>query len=191
MCENKWSRRRLERPGTRPDLARRSDVQDRIALTRGAYALIDPSDYEFLSQWSWCASPCHGSRGRLVAVRGMLIAGRHVTIYMHREIMGLTFKDGWEVDHLNHNPLDNRRANLRVVTPTANKRRQPSREGSSSRFVGVTWDKTRNRWRAQIQLEGVVTNLGRYATEEEAAAARDAYVLKYDTGHKLNLREAA
>lgn len=73
-----------------------------------------------------------------------------------------------------------------VFMQAANKRYQPSR-GGSSRFVGVTWDSNRCRWRAQIQVEGVVRNLGRFATEVDAARARDAYVITHQTGHELNL----
>lgn len=104
---------------------------------------------------------------------------------MHRAILGLAHGDGLEADHRNHEPLDNRRANLRILTPQANKRWVPSR-GGSSHFVGVTWDRRRKRWRAQIQVDGTVINLGRFETELEAAAARDTYVVQNATGHELN-----
>lgn len=155
-----------------------------IPLTQGQVALVDDADAEWLNQWKWTASRCH--RDKFVALRGERVGGKHRNRYMHREILGLSPGDGLEADHWNHDTLDNRRSNLRIVTPTENKVRVPSR-GGSSRFVGVTYDKARNRWRAQIQVEGTVRNLGRYATEMEAAAARDAYVREHNTGHSLNL----
>lgn len=159
-----------------------------IPLTQGQIAIVDDVDAVALSAWKWCA--CRQSRGRkFVAVRGDRSTGRKRLIYMHRQIMGLTAGDGMEADHLNHDTLDNRRENLRVVTPKQNKRYQPSR-GGSSRFVGVTWDSTRRLWRAQISIDGKVTNLGRYPTEIEAAEARDAHVRGLGIEHKLNLASA-
>lgn len=151
-----------------------------IPLTQGLVAKVDAADAEWLNQWKWSASACH--RGRHVAVR----RGEGRTVYMHREILGLTPGDGLEADHLNHNILDNRRANLRVVTPAQNKEGQPSR-GGSSRFVGVTWDGRRAKWRAQIQVDGKMLNLGRFPSEIDAARARDAFVVVNNTGHRLNL----
>jgi len=156
-----------------------------IPLTQGQVAIVDDADAEWLRRWSWCASKCHGG-GRFVAVRAERVSGSKRTVYMHREVMGLSRGAGLEVDHINHDVLDNRRQNLRVVTPTQNKRWIRSREGSSSAFVGVTWDSARDRWRAQIQVAGRVLNLGRYATEVEAARARDRYVRDNRTGHVLN-----
>jgi hypothetical protein len=156
-----------------------------IELTRGQVALVDPEDLAWLMGWGWFAAATQ--RGRFVAMRGERVDGQLRMVYMHRQIMGLSHGDGLEVDHLNHHTLDNRRSNLRVVTPTANKRGQPSRGGSSA-FVGVTWDSARACWRAQIQVAGIVINLGRFAVEEDAARARDRYVVEHRTGHRLNLR---
>lgn len=150
-----------------------------IPLTRGLITIVDDADAAWLGLHKWSSSKCH--RNKSVAMRR--VGGR--TVYMHREILGLTHGDGMEADHLNHDTLDNQRTNLLAVSPLANKRRQPSRGGSSS-YIGVTFDTDRNRWRAQIQIDGRGINLGRFHSEIEAAAARDAYVLKNNTGHGLN-----
>ena len=153
----------------------------RLPLSQGQYAVIDDADAEWLGQWKWSASRCH--RSKFCAVR----TTRGECIYMHRLILGLDKGDPMEADHINHDTLDNRRANLRTVTSRQNKQYQPSREGSSSRHVGVTWDVQRKLWRAQIQVDGVVTNLGRYQTEAEAALARDEGVRDRGLAHKLNM----
>ncbi len=49
------------------------------------------------------------------------VGGRPVTLYLHREIAGLTPGDGLEVDHINNDRLDNRRSNLRVLTHAQNR----------------------------------------------------------------------
>lgn len=78
---------------------------------------------------------------------------------MHREISHASPSD--IVDHINHDTLDNRRSNLRLVDTAENllNRRLP---------VGVTWCPVRNNWRAVLHMDGKYMNLGRYSSEEEA-----------------------
>jgi hypothetical protein len=157
-----------------------------IVLTQGQVALVDDDDYEWINGYKWTAMRAHRGR-KFVAARSVQIeAGKQRLVYMSRQILGLNYGDSGEADHWNHDTLDNRRENLRLVSSALNKRNQPSR-GGSSRFVGVTWDGQRGRWRAQIQIDGRVINLGRFASEEEAAEARDYYVMANSTGHALNL----
>ena len=66
---------------------------------------------------------------------------------LHKYLMN--YPKGLVVDHINHNTLDNRRCNLRVVTDTINKM---NRKDNTSGFVGV--DKVKSGWRAQIQYKG-------------------------------------
>lgn len=70
------------------------------------------------------------------------------------------------VDHINHKPDDNRLENLRLVTHRKNlsHRKTPG----SSKYPGVTWDKSRNKWLAQIYINGKHKHLGRFTNEEEA-----------------------
>ena len=94
---------------------------------------------------------------------------------------------GFEVDHINHNPLDNRRSNLRIATRSENMRNNRGHATrTGSRFKGVTYhDATRygmpgqvKRWRAYTRIAGKRIWLGYYATEQEAADAYDAYAVK-------------
>ncbi len=94
------------------------------------------------------------------------------TIYLHRLVMAAP--EGVEVDHVNGNPLDNRRANLRLATRSQNAANRPSYRGSS-RFKGVCRANTQSpRWRAWILFEGKSRYLGSYHSEDEAARAYDA-----------------
>lgn len=79
------------------------------------------------------------------------------------------------VDHINGNKLDNRRANLRVVTPSENQRNRKmlNRNNTSGiRGVAKTSHSRRNPWRAQIMVDGRNIYLGLFPTEEAATAAR-------------------
>ncbi len=86
-----------------------------IPLTHGHVALVDDADYAWLSRWSWRASPVDYRQP--YAVRWMRVDGKKVTIYIHREILGLgpVADDPRLGDHINRERLDNRRRNLRIT----------------------------------------------------------------------------
>lgn len=83
---------------------------------------------------------------------------------MHQIIMGLN-----DVDHINHDGLDNRRENLRPATRSQQNGNQRVRAGGTSRFKGVTWNRATGKWRARIGQQ----SLGHFLTEREAAEAYD------------------
>lgn len=93
---------------------------------------------------------------------------------MHRLIMAAP--KGVEVDHVNGDGLDNRRANLRLVTRSQNAKNLPAQEGRASPFKGVMIRKGRNgvRFLAAIQQDRERLKIGTYASEHEAARAYDA-----------------
>lgn len=77
------------------------------------------------------------------------------------------------IDHINNNPLDNRKFNLRIVTPLQNNMNKISNKNSTSKYIGVSFDKIRNKWRANIKFGGKQIHLGRFNNEIDAAKARD------------------
>ena len=84
-----------------------------ISLTKGLHTLVDDIDFNFLSQFKWCAQRCSTKD----------YASRHVdgkVIRMHRFLMDA--KKGEVVDHINGNSLDNRKSNLRKTTKGFNSR---------------------------------------------------------------------
>jgi hypothetical protein len=83
--------------------------------------------------------------------------------------------DGMEVDHINGNKIDNRRANLRIVTRSQNQmNRMKSGEGMSSKFKGVSFAALRQRWVAYITQDRIKIQIGYYKDELAAARAYDA-----------------
>jgi len=150
----------------------------RIPLGKGLFAIVDAADYKRLKKYRWHAIPQRRTIYAACRKDGRLTL-------MHRLIMKAP--DGWLVDHIDGNGLNNRRSNLRVCTPTQNCANARPR-GGSSRFVGVTRHDT--KWMAQIQCRGEYFYVGRYDDEIEAAKARDrkAYELNGEFAY-INLPE--
>jgi len=138
-----------------------------IPLTQGQFALVDNEDYDFLNQFKWYANRC---KNTFYAERSEIIA-KHTkkTIIMHRLIMNPS--DEMEIDHIDHNGLNNQKANLRVVTSSQNNMNQQPRRNISSIFKGVYWKKQVNRWVASIGYNQKVIHLGYFEKEIDGAIA--------------------
>lgn len=132
-------------------------------------ALIDAGDAEYIGQFHWSIDASG------YATRTVTIEGRSQYLRMHRDILGLTPGDPDVADHINRKKLDNRRSNLRAIPSDGNHQNVPSYAGASSHHRGVYWDKKNRKWRAQIVVNRKAITLGRFSTEDEAAAvAREA-----------------
>ncbi|MBW8040446.1 MAG: endonuclease [Planctomycetes bacterium] len=143
----------------------------RIPLTQGKYAIVDPEDYQRISAHKWHALR---SKNTFYAKRAVRVEGRRqVVIKMHREI--LQVPDGMLVDHINHNGLDNRNANLRPATSAENNRnrRKSTKRKYHSRFKGVSWNKDQKKWSARILFNYDNKFIGYFENETEAAKAYD------------------
>lgn len=88
---------------------------------------------------------------------------------LHRLIMGFPSN---QVDHINRNKLDNRNENLREVTNSQNQVNQGIMKNNTSGITGVTWDKSRNKWKVSLNINNKCYNLGRFDTLEEAKKIR-------------------
>jgi hypothetical protein len=75
------------------------------------FALVDDEDFDLVSPFRWKATPPL-SGGKRYAVRNVRVDGRHVTVSMHRFLMNEPI--GMDVAHVNHNTVDNQKANLRI-----------------------------------------------------------------------------
>lgn len=137
------------------------------------FALIDRGDAAWTRVFKWYLSP------KGYAVRFEKRGGQQRSIYMHREIMGLSPGDPRQVDHISRDRLDNRRVNLRLVSAAEQGQNVGAHRDSTSAYRGVSWDLRRSKWAAQATLAGRTTWLGLYDVEEAAAAAASAWRAKH------------
>lgn len=107
-------------------------------------------------------------------------------ISLHRLIMNCKHDDGLYVDHINHNKLDCRRCNLRIVTNQQNSMNASKRSDNTSGVTGVTFCKDRNKWNAQIMLGYKMINLGYYNSFEDAVKVRKEAEDKYFGEHSYD-----
>lgn len=134
-----------------------------------AHALVSEEDFErvILIRWHFTAGYANNdSHG-----------------YLHRFVFDF-IPEGLEIDHVNQVKLDNRRENLRIATHSENNQNRPKKEGTTSRFRGVSWHKN-NKWVVQLGLsvDGETKNkyLGCFDDEEAAAQRWDKAVIKSGT----------
>lgn len=83
------------------------------------------------------------------------------------------------VDHINGNPLDNRKSNLRLCTRAQNCQNQRIGKSNSSGYKGVSWETWSQKWHASITANGKQRSLGRFSSKEAAAKAYNKATLKY------------
>jgi hypothetical protein len=147
-----------------------------IPLTKGFFALVDDEDYESLMKFKWYAREVHRS---VYAERGCKVTnGKREapgTLKMHRIIMNCP--DGMQVDHINHNSLDNRKVNLRLCTPRQNQFNKRPIIKYGRRYMGV--DNNGFSWVARIVVNYKKIYLGSHETEEAAAIAYNNAAIKH------------
>ncbi len=142
----------------------------KIKLTKGKYALVDDWNFEWLNQWKWCYNCGYAVRWEKIG-KGTRGNQNRKRIFMHRLIMNTP--KGKETDHKDMNRCNNQEYNLRVATPTENKRNRVGIKNTSSKYKGVSWYKPNKKWRAYIYSEGKTIPLGYFTCEEDAAKSYD------------------
>lgn len=157
-----------------------------LPLTKGKVAQVDDEDYYWLSQWNWFAVEINNIwYAKRSKKKGVLRSGESFEIYLHRVVTRCTNKN-MTVDHKDHDGLNNQKSNLRICTKAENNRSIRSRKNSSSIYLGVSWDKARNKWQVQYMFNGKKVFMKRYTNEIEAAKAYDTIALQY-AGEFANL----
>lgn len=162
-----------------------------IELTKGYAALVDDEDYEAIAQYSWYAHEAPHTpvvyairRTRCPTTRGQK------TYRMHRQILGILDDLSIMIDHVDMDGLNNTRSNLRIVEPTQNQANTvvKYRDGRTSIYKGVYFNRNAGKWHASIRAWGERKNLGLFKCEKAAARAYNAAALAaWGDNSRLNI----
>ena len=143
-----------------------------ILLTQNKFTIVDDEDFEELNKHKWCASKTSkNNHGGYYAAKKIDKYPHQKALFMHRKITNCP--EGLQVDHINHNTLDNRRCNLRICTHAENQHNRKPQAGGSSQYKGVCWNKQHKKWVVRITLNGKEMYLGYFNDEIEAAKEYD------------------
>lgn len=151
-----------------------------IPLTKGMVALVDDEDYERLSRYKW---HIRMHRNTFYARRRQRLAdGKKRDYFMHSFIIDAPH--GLVIDHRDGNGLNNCRENLRLATFAQNgqnsSKRRFLRSQRPSRFKGVSWSLSNNKWAAKIRAGGgKPKHLGYFDSEYDAALFYDIAAAKH------------
>lgn len=141
-----------------------------ITTNTGLEFYFDKADYNQIKDICWNSIVDH--TGYTLLVGYDTVMGKRVK-FTH--VIGCV---GY--DHINQNPLDCRRENLRKCTPAENARNRKKQKSNTSGIIGVNWDKKRQKWMARINDRvGHRVCLGLFEDKKEAICARLQAEVKY------------
>lgn len=160
-----------------------------IELTDGKTTAVSDERYAYLSQFAWRFSPTPMAKSDGGYAVRTLPNGK--TLAMHIEIASLMGLDlTKDIDHKDRHSLNNSDSNLRAATRSQNIRNQAPNCRNKSGYKGVSFDKSRGLWRAQIRNGDSMETIGRYSHAIDAARAYDdmAFLIEPDCAY-LNFPE--
>lgn len=138
-----------------------------IKLNKGYETIVDDDVYEWASKNKWKYN------------QGYVIRSKwpNSSYRLHRLIMNAS--KGIYVDHIDGNPLNNLRSNLRLCSNAENGRNQKLHKNNTSGYKGVHWSKLNKKWKVEIKINYKNKFIGLYNTKEDAAKAYNEAALKY------------
>lgn len=140
--------------------------------------LIELEDYESIIAEGWRLGIIYINNRYLLArlQKGAHRDGNQVVKTLSRHL--LKAPENLMVDHIDGNPLNNLRSNLRLVTSAQNQMNRKCITEHSSKFKGVRYHSRDKRWTAQIQYNQKNIWLGYHNDETSAAKAYDKKALE-------------
>lgn len=134
------------------------------------YIKVSEEDFDMLNQYSWTIEKSGRRFYATTRING-------VKIRMHRLL--LKPKKTQQVDHINHNGLDNRRENIRLSTHIQNTRNRERTNKRKQRYKGVHYHKKMKKYQASISYNKRRYFLGSFKRAKDAAKAYNDAAIKY------------
>ena len=151
--------------------AKEEDLSYEIELTTGEIVTIDDRWADTIERYNWFLTKNGYAACTLMSIREI---PNKPHILLHQLIMYLEF--GHEpsmtmhIDHIDHNKLNDRISNLRIITRGNNARKMIRAKPKSSKYTGISWGKDCKKWKGTVKWKGKVWQTGRHEDEEECYA---------------------
>lgn len=148
--------------------------EDDIAIgldSNGKVFIVDKDKHELIKKYTWLVD----DKG--YAKTTLHTPPKNETLSLHGLIMGES--EGFVIDHINRNPSDNRKSNLRFITHSENCMNGFEPKNNSSGVRGVSIRKDTNMWQANITVDYERIYLGQFEYKEGAIKARIEAEKKY------------
>jgi hypothetical protein len=130
-----------------------------ISIRGGDIVLVEDANYRHLTQHEWFLSKTGYAVGLMPNGDGKLSLQ-----YLRRIILEPTPSE--QGNPVNGDPLDNRRATLRLVTSHQNHQNGKAKSNSHMGLKGVGWHKERGKYYPRIQPQGLRCHLGYFGSAE-------------------------
>lgn len=130
-----------------------------IPLPEGSIAVCDEDRFNEVSRYSWSLDRNGYPRAKT----------KGFTIRLH----SFLYKNQGQIDHINGNKLDNRSCNLRFASYCQNRNNVGKKKSTKNKFKGITFNKRKNKWQAQIGHNYKNITIGSFDNQEDAAKAYD------------------
>jgi hypothetical protein len=141
---------------------------------------IDGEDFDKIKDYKWCLSKC---KNTLYVATGSY--GKNL-VRLHRLLMD--FPEGFYIDHIDGNTLNNCRSNLRLCTHSQNcMNSSKTNRKTSSKYKGVSFNNNKKKYISQLTYNRKRVIIGQFNNEKDAAIAyNNAAVKHFGEFAKLN-----
>jgi hypothetical protein len=128
-----------------------------IQLTQGQQTSVDDDLYYHLNQWKWYYRKRSGNRASGDVVRtlhGINSRGIQFTQTLYMTSLICPVPKGYLVDHIDRDPTNNQRHNLRTATPSINVMNAGARINNKLKEKNIHWAHAKQRYIVQVRVDG-------------------------------------
>jgi hypothetical protein len=141
-------------------------------------AIIDLEDFDKVNSHTGTWSPRLDPQSDVHYVEAHVnLSGKKTSMKLHRLILDVP--QNKQVDHINHNPLDNRKSNLRIVEHFENSQNRRLRKDNKTGIRGVYWDNHHRKWKAKVTVKQKCVYQGYFDDIKLAEQAANENRMKY------------